>query len=197
MTAQSGMGKPLPERCLRGLSKPEYLERDQDSSIPVIVWKAFEPHFPTRQDRISRRGKSDHYELSVNWEDQDAKSFQTLCEDKKNAGHGILSICFADLEKAKQVNPLAAESLDWERDEIKGNPFHGNLLFSGNLSRSMIRELAAVVASHVRPNLILIEPENYDSELAARTTQTTAANRPEHLGFWESAFAWVRTKFKL
>ncbi len=191
------MDKPFPERCLRGLSKPEYLEKDRNSSTPIIVWKAFEPHFPTRQDRVSRRGKSDHYESSVNWEDHSAKSFQTLCEDRKNAGHGIVCICLVDIEKAKQVNPLASASLDWERDPIKGNPFHGNLLFAGNLPRPMLRELAAVVASHVRPNLILIEPENYETELAARAIQSKVTNRPKPVGFWRRILTRVRTMFRL
>lgn len=164
---------------------------------PGYRLKAFEPHWPTRQARVSSGGKSDHYETSVNWEDHATESFQKLCEDQGNASCGIVSIRLADLETAKQVNPRAATSLDWERDPIKGNQFHGNLLFSGNLPRPMVRELAAVVATHVQNNLTLTEPANYDSELAARATRTTAANELDHQSFWRRCLARIRTTFRL
>lgn len=194
MKAENRINKqPYPERCLRGLSKPEYIEREQDSSIPDVTWKAFEPHYKTRDDRKSKRGKSDHFEASVNWDDHVTDSFQILCNDVRNAGQGIVSILLADLKEAKQANPLAAESLDWERDDIKGNPFHGNLLFSGNLPKYQVRELAAVVASHVRPNMILIEPKDYETELAARKAQTIAVNKREHKSFLRCIFTRLYT----
>jgi hypothetical protein len=170
------MDKPFPERCLRGLRDRDHLQRDQNGSTVWILGKAFEPPWSTRQDRVSNRAKSDHYESSINWEDHATESFQILCTDQKNAKCGIVSICLADLKTARQVNPLAATSLDWERDPIRNNPFHGNLLFSGNLPRPIVRELAAVIATHVQGNLTLIEPENYDSELAVRITRTAAVN---------------------
>jgi hypothetical protein len=197
VTAQSGTAKPFPERCLRGLRDKNHIEQDPNGTTVWILGKAFEPNWKTREDRTSKRRKSDHYESSINWEDHAAKSFQKLCEDRKNAEHGILSIRLADLEKAKQVNPLASGSLDWERDEIRGNPFHGNLLFSGNLPKTIVRELAAVIATHVQDKLSFIEPVNYESELAARATQTEAANKSEHLGFLRRVLASVLDWFRL
>ncbi|MEK7833035.1 MAG: hypothetical protein AAB401_18240 [Acidobacteriota bacterium] len=192
------MNKPFPERCLRGLRDEKFIERDQNGSVLCISELAFKP--PTNknnlEDRVSKRNKSNHYESSINWEDDAAESFQTLCEDKKNAGQGIVSICLADLKIAKQVNPLAATSFDWEREQIKGNPYHGNLLFSGELPLPMVRMLAAVIATHVQPNLILIEPENYNSELAARATQTTGASKMEHSGFWRHVLDYLRLLFR-
>lgn len=129
------MNNPFPERCLRGLRDKDHIERGQDGSVLYISELAFKP--PTKKEnlenRVSNRHKSNHYESSVNWEDQLVESFRILSEDKKNAGQGIISIRLADLQTAKQVNPVAAQHFDWERDEIKGNPFHGNLLFSGEL----------------------------------------------------------------
>jgi hypothetical protein len=178
------MNKPLPERCLRGLRDKDQIDRDPNGANISVLGNAFWPSWKSRDDRVYSRRKSDHYESSINWEDHAAESFKKLCEERKNAEYGIVSIRLVDLERAKQVNPLAAESLDWERDRISGNPFHGNLLFSGNLSRPVVRELAAVVASHVRPNLILIEPEKYEAELAARATQTATDDLSDHPGFW-------------
>jgi hypothetical protein len=61
----------------------------------------------------------------------------------------------------------------------------------------MIRELAAVVATHVQDSLILIEPENYDSELAARVTRITATKALDHPGLWQRLRARVLAMFKL
>jgi len=56
--------------------------------------------------------------------------------------------------------------------------------------------LAAVIATHVQDKLVFIEPENYDSELAARATRTEAANKSGYLGFLRrilaSALDWFR-----
>lgn len=136
-----------------------------------MLAKVFEPSWPSRKDRVDQRQKSDHYESSINWEDHVAESFQVLSADLKNAKCGIASILLQDIEKAKQFNPRASTGLDWEREPIKGNRFHGNLLFSGTLTRAMVRELAAVVATHVQENVILIEPDQYDSELTTRNSR--------------------------
>lgn len=195
MTAQRGTDKPLPERCLRGLKDKDCIERTQNSSNVWISAKAFEPHWKTLQDRVSSRHKSNHYESSINWEDHPVEPFQILCRHPQNAKCGIVSIRLADLETAQQVNPRAAVFLEWERDPIKGNVFHGNLLFSGSLPKPMVRELAAVVATHVQDKIIFIEPENYDSELAARATRTTAFSESKPTNLWQRFLAFVYALF--
>lgn len=191
------MEKPLPERCLRGLRDKDFIVRDQNGSFLCVSERAYEPNVKTRDSRVSNRGKSDHYESSINWEDQLTEPFQMLCADQKNAAHGIVSICLEDLRAAKANNPLAAKFLDWERDVIEGNPYHGNLLFSGNLPKPKFRQLAAIIASYVDGNLIFVEPKNYKAELAIRTAQTAAANKSEHLSIWRRVLTRVRAVFKL
>ncbi len=159
--------KPLPERCLRGLRSENCLERDEIGRVWVSA-KAFEPHWGTRQDRRENRQKSDDYETSINWEDHVVEALRILTIDRNNAKCGIVSVRLRDLEMAKSVNPRARVALGWERAPIKGNPYHGNLLFSGMLPKTMIRELAGVVATHVQEHLILIQPASFSQELASR-----------------------------
>jgi hypothetical protein len=198
VTSQAGIDKPFPERCLRGLRDDKLAGRDQTTSIVWIMGKVFEPPWGTPQDRKFKH-KSDHYETSVNWEDHDTKSFQLLCKDQSNAKYGIVSVCLIDLKKAKQFNQLTSTSLSWERDEIRGkqaNPFHGNLLFSGTLSKPVVRMLAAVIANQVQEKLIFIEPQNYETELAARATQTTAIIELEHIGLLQRVLTRIRSLFR-
>jgi hypothetical protein len=98
------MNQPLPERCLRGLRDKDQIERDPNGAFIWILGKAFEPNWKSKEDRVTSRRKSDHYESSINWEDHAAEPFKILCEDRKISGHGIVSIRLADLERAKQAD---------------------------------------------------------------------------------------------
>lgn len=196
MVARSETDKPFPERCLRGLKDNAHLEVADDGLTVWILSKAFEPHWRTREER-TKRGKSHHYESSINWEDDASEPLQLLCKDAANAKCGIVSIRLADLEKARQVNPRATTSLSWERDPIKHNQYHGNLLFSGNLPRPLVRELAAVVATHVQDNLLLIKPEDYASELVSRAARIGLLSEPEQQVFWQRIVGRLRAIFRL
>ena len=167
------MKKPLPERCLRGLRDKDFVVRDENGAFLCISERAYEPNQKSRNHRVFNAGKSDHYESSINWEDQLVEAFQILSEDTRNAAFGILSIRLEDLEAAKAKNPLANKFLEWERDALAGNPFHGNLLFSGKmLPKPQFRKVAAVIASYVDGNLIFVERDNYKLELEARSLLT-------------------------
>jgi hypothetical protein len=186
------MDKPLPERCLRGVRDENHIHRDPTGPTIWVLSAAFVPNPKTREVRV-RNGKSDHYEASVNWEDNAAGSFEILCNDKSNAKCGIVSIRLADLQKARDKNPLAASSLDWEREGSRNNPFHGNLLFSARLPTKVVKELAAVVATHVQDRMRFIEPEHYEAELATRANHTTASTKRGILAFFQTVSAKVRT----
>src|SRR6266540_3838660 len=74
------MNTPFPERCLRGLRDNEFIHRDENGKVLFITELAFRP--PTKksnlENRVNRRHKSNHYELSINWEDHATESFQLL-----------------------------------------------------------------------------------------------------------------------
>jgi hypothetical protein len=189
------MHKPFPETCLRGLRKEEQMERDDNGKV-WILGKAFEPSVGSRNDRLSQRRGSDHYETSINWEDNPARPFEILCKDNKNACYGIVSIRLVDLTSARRQNPLAATSFEWERQTIRGNPFHGNLLFSGTLPMRVVRELAGVVATHVQPHMRFIDPADFITELAERNDQAKG-DRSHVVRIFRQALSRVRVFFRV
>lgn len=180
------MEKQYPERFLRGLRKPDYVIQSQDGSKLQISHQAFVPHFNALDDRTTKRNMSRHYETSINWEDDRVEALRILCNDTNNAKCGIACIPIDHLETLKKYNRRAQEHLEWEREPIKGNKFHGNLLFSAELEKPAVRELAAALACQVDVDLILIRPENYDSELADRTTHTTGTKESKLSGLWRA-----------
>jgi hypothetical protein len=179
------MRNRLPKRGLRGLRKADQVDLDDEGSVWVLT-SAFEPSWPSRDDRVTKRDKSNHYESSVNWEDHSVESFKVLSEDTSNAKYGILSFRLADLKKAKKQYP---RFVDWEREPIKGNRFHGNILFGGTLSRPRCRQIAAEVANCVQSRIRFTAPTDYESELVRRT-ELMAKNGT----LWQRAQAWVRAR---
>jgi hypothetical protein len=208
VTTQGLMQDSFPKTCLRGLRDKDHFHRDQDTLW--IYGKAFEPHDKSFNVRVNNRKKSEHYESSINWEDNAVEPFEKLSTDLNNASYGILCIHLEDLEIAKRDNPLAATSFDWERDILNDNPYHGNLLFAGNLPKPKRRELAGVIATYVQARSTIFEPGDYESELERRTSQIIDVTEPEvdivisienstkgeHKSIWKQLIAFVNDLFE-
>ena len=174
------MRKLFPARCLRGLRNSDHINRD-DGSLHVM-WNAFEPSYGSRDDRVKIRHKTDHYECSINWDDHKVASFRILSENA-NAKHGIASVRRRDLMKVRKI----CSHFQWERDPEKSNKYHGNLLFSGTLSRPRCREIAAVIANCVQPGLEFTAAEDNAHELEGRAKKL---GNP-----WRRLLEWVKDLF--
>src|SRR5687768_11961707 len=117
----------FPDCLLRGIRESEWIVLGPDGTL-YVLGKALEPHWATAKARVEQRKKSNHYETSINWDEYLTESFRTLCDDTKNAKHGVLVFRLAALEEVRRRDSTAARGLSWERDPIKSNRFHGNLL---------------------------------------------------------------------
>jgi hypothetical protein len=156
------MNKQVPARCLRAIRNKDHIELVGEKLH--VLSAAFEPPKNSRNVRVNNRHKSDHYETSVNWEDDLVDSFKQLT-DNPNAKHGILSVRLSDLKDARKICP----EFHWERDSQSDNRYHGNLLFAGEtISSAYRRQIVGHVATCAQVGAKFIHSGDFTKELQGR-----------------------------
>lgn len=126
----------FPDKCLRGISASEQLEEGNSVSSSAFNFS----------DLIREDGWRD---LSINWHD-DEGAVQVLLNQKKANGEIQFKIGYAVIPREELDHlikqPTVNEALKYERHQIENNPYHGNILVRGNLSKPKIRQLQAGLA---------------------------------------------------
>lgn len=125
----------LPDSCLRGLRKPSWVDEQN-----LISTEAFLPD-PRTAERRQDRGR----ETSVNWEDDTHVESFTLT-DKSNAQYGAARIATAHIVQTSDTAVAIARPLSCERQRLSQNQYHGNIVYSVDVSSRMERMLAAALA---------------------------------------------------
>lgn len=130
--------KTFPADFWRGISNKEFI------SNGFVLPSAFQFDDIVREDGYK--------ELSINWNDCDA-ALETALNQKKDNGKLQFSAGVANLELEKVKLFLSAfidqGLFSYERKEVDGNPYHGNLLILGTLDkqrRSLVSNGLALVA---------------------------------------------------
>lgn len=136
-----------PDCLLRGLANKKCVDSGGLTS------EAFVPDARTVKDRTDGMA-----ETSINWEDDGDVLQKTF--DEKNVANGLPAYPFgvgrvkrADVDHLVE-KPAIAAVLAYERREEPGKPYHGNLLFTADLTnvrQRMIASALAVVADLVSP----------------------------------------------
>jgi hypothetical protein len=103
-------------------------------------FEAFLPDSKTATTRLD--GGS---EVSVNWEDHPTEVLALTLRDKKNAGHGAARLPRERIDRANK-SPGCAGALSYERQEVVGNPHHGNIVFKPGLEHVVARMIASALA---------------------------------------------------
>ena len=109
--------------------------------------------------QFEEKVRDDGYrELSINWNDDD-DSLKLLFEQKKENGkfHFPAGVVKLELILVKQLLKVYIESkeFDYERREIEGNPYHGNLLLKKSTpkqARKKIMNGLSLIAESVIEN---------------------------------------------
>jgi len=137
-----------PERCIKGIPSTEYL----DSQFGETIVGA---HLFQFQDRGNRT--DGWLEESVNWEDDDTVIDRTLRQEKapgqKQFKGGVAIIARRDLDQMKMSGRFATV-LDYERQPVADNPYHGNLLLAtrtANIRRKLSAAQLALCVSKILP----------------------------------------------
>lgn len=127
-----------PLTCIRGIPNQSFMEDDFPNAE---LFKKFDEN-PERTD--------DYNEISINWED-DEGALKLIMEQKKKdsdqyqfkIGGAIVSRTELDrLCKKPQVKGW----LSYERREVEGNKYHGNILLKKNVTKAMRNLIASNLA---------------------------------------------------
>lgn len=127
-----------PRTCIRGIPNSSYMEDDFPNAD---LFKQFDEN-PERTD--------DFNEISISWEDDD-KAIQTIMEQKKNASDqfqfkiGCAIISKYELDRLCR-KPQIIGKLSYERREVEGNKYHGNILLKKNVTKSLRNMIASNLA---------------------------------------------------
>jgi len=124
-----------PDNFLRGISDKTWV------SDGAVLAAAF---YFTQQNTV------DQWEQSICWEDDDSvvplmKSQKRDSEVQFKAG-----IARVPLNSINYINKLPNYRglLSYERKQLEGNPYHGNLLLNKDTSKQKMKLVAAVIAVH-------------------------------------------------
>lgn len=123
----------LPPNALRGLREKKCL--DDNGVTP----DAFLPLPKTAESRTDGFA-----EASINWKD-DEEALRLLFADRANSGFGVASVPRQELESLADRLRAHAE-FSFERREVTGNKYHGNLLFRADLPPRRQRMIASAIA---------------------------------------------------
>lgn len=136
--------KPLPECFLRGFNTKECFTKEQNIAIGAFQ---FGNHTDDRNDN--------YHEASVNWEDDEGAVTTLLTQKKDDNDELMFKYGYArlplNLVKMTLKSLIMKDYLDFERKPLENNPYHGNLLIPGDITKpekSMIQNNLAAIANN-------------------------------------------------
>jgi hypothetical protein len=130
-----------PPELLKGIPNASSLDEDGFPTSDLFYFK----------DRAVER-EDDYFEESICWHDDDGAV--TLLLNQKKEGDilqfkaGLAILCRLQLDRIKN-NPRYSNRLSYERREVPGNRYHGNLLLKKNVPKRIMRVIAATISTCV------------------------------------------------
>jgi hypothetical protein len=134
---------PLPNYCLRGLRRPEWVyDWIEDGALKgkLVASEAFFSNRKTAANRLDQG-----FETSVNWEDNAEVELFTL-NDKQNAQYGAARILTATIDEISKREMTVTGSLSCERKVLLKNPYHGNIVYAAYVPKPLEKQLGAAMA---------------------------------------------------
>lgn len=124
----------FPLTCLRGLRSSKWLIDGRVQSV------AFVPDASTSAKRTDKCS-----ETSINFED-DSKALAVTRTDSQNAKYGVARLPLSAIDMASIALGELRVVLSYERQRLRGNEYHGNILFDGSMTKAETHALAALLA---------------------------------------------------
>lgn len=98
---------------------------------------------------------NNYHEASVNWEDDDGALTTLLEQKKEETGEIMFKYGYArlplNLVRMTLKSLIDKKYLDFERKPLENNPYHGNILISGDIKKpekTMIQNNLAAIANN-------------------------------------------------
>ena len=126
-----------PDSCLRALKKEKWIIGGRFVSTDAIL-----PDFRTADIRDDA-----YFETSVNWEDDSAALDFTLEGMGNESSHGAARLSYGELDRLRKRQESTG-GFSYERSPVTGNDYHGNILFSSELPKAVIRQMASSLAHY-------------------------------------------------
>ena len=130
-----------PEEFLKGIPNKLYIGGDNGPTSDLFYF----------QIKHQKEGRDDGYlEESINWRD-DSGADETIFTQTKDDGSfqfkaGVAVMCRKELDRLIK-KPLNKNVLSYERKEIPGNRYHGNLLLKNTVDTREMKKIAATIAN--------------------------------------------------
>ena len=126
-----------PENCIRGIPNEQFLTEERTAATSLFL---FDPNAARPDGWVAG---------SINWEDDDSAIGFTL-NQKKDTGEiqfrvGIAVLPRVEIDKLGE-RPGINGRISYERESLKDNPYHGNILLDTRTSKELKRMIAANLA---------------------------------------------------
>jgi hypothetical protein len=131
----------FPDHCLRGISKGHI-----QNTLPELNKVSAVVFYPDESTSAYRLDSGT--ETSINWEDDDKALEFTLNQTKDDLPQfpgGAVRLSRTAIEYVN-TRPGMQGSLSYERAPLPENQYHGNIVFRANLSKHVIKMIAAALA---------------------------------------------------
>lgn len=129
------MPPDYPPTMLRGIPNKSIQFFDSRGKVTGNVFRPYDGQEP----------KNGFYEVSVNWEDDDETEKFTLHEQLEDGSYhykgGVARVSLERIDAMRQEDPWIG-AVEYGRDPIEGNDYHGNLLLSESRVESKISKRA-------------------------------------------------------
>ena len=124
-----------PENSIKGIPNSDFLIEGRNVASHLF-------HFKQTTDDVA-------IEQSINWEDDESAIGFTLNQKKENGDlqfkAGVAILPRSEIDRLSRY-PSIREMLSYERSPLANNPYHGNLLLQANVSKRIMKQIAASLA---------------------------------------------------
>jgi hypothetical protein len=127
-----------PEMYIKGIPNEQCFD---EFGIPITNLYDFKEN--------ANRVKNDNFkENSINWYDNDEALFQIFTQIKNEEVQFKEGAVILPRNEIDHLKVIYRDIFDYERNELDGNPYHGNLLLKNHVKPATERVIRGAIAAH-------------------------------------------------